>query len=64
MLQDTQTRLVKRLLALAEAHTTDREERESRLHSANYVDETRYAREVTTLFLRLPVPVAHASTLA
>ena len=31
MLQDTQTRLVKRVLELVEARTTDREERESTL---------------------------------
>jgi phenylpropionate dioxygenase-like ring-hydroxylating dioxygenase large terminal subunit len=62
--QDTQIRLVRRVLAHLETRTTDREEKESTLDVATYLDEERFAREMQRIFHGLPVVIAHSSELA
>lgn len=62
--QATQIDLVRRVLAHLETRTTDRDEAETTLDVAAYLDEARFAREVERLFRGLPVMIAHASVLA
>lgn len=62
--QETQIRLVRRVLAHLETRTTDREEAPTTLDVSTYLDESRFAREMQNIFRGLPVLVAHASELA
>jgi phenylpropionate dioxygenase-like ring-hydroxylating dioxygenase large terminal subunit len=60
----TQISLVRRVLAHVEAHTTDRDEAETTLDVATYLDEERFGREIERIFRGLPVSIAHVSALA
>src|SRR5688500_12404068 len=62
--QETQIRLVRRVLAHLETRTTDREDAETTLDVSAYLDEGRFVRERERLFRGLPVIVAHSSELA
>lgn len=62
--QETQIRLVRRVLAHLETRTTDRDEHETTLDVSTYLDEGRFAREMQRIFRGLPVIVAHSSELA
>jgi phenylpropionate dioxygenase-like ring-hydroxylating dioxygenase large terminal subunit len=62
--QETQIRLVRRVLAHVETRTTDREETETTREVSAYLDQGRFAREMDRLFRGLPVMIAHSSELA
>lgn len=64
MEQESQIRLVRRVLAHLETRTTDRDETESSVDVSVYLDEARFAREMQLIFRGLPVMVAHSSELA
>lgn len=62
--QETQIRLVRRVLAHLETRTTDRDDAEATLDVNAYLDEGRHAREIERIFRGLPVVIAHSSELA
>jgi phenylpropionate dioxygenase-like ring-hydroxylating dioxygenase large terminal subunit len=62
--QETQIRLVRRVLAHLETRTTDREEAETTLDVSAYLDEERFGREMQRIFRGLPLMIAHSSELA
>jgi phenylpropionate dioxygenase-like ring-hydroxylating dioxygenase large terminal subunit len=62
--QDTQIRLVRRVLAHLETRTTDHDDAPTTLDVSLYLDEKRFAREVERIFRGVPLIIAHSSELA
>ncbi len=63
---ERQVSLVKRVLAHVSARTTDADDERgpTRVRTATYLDEERFAREKERLFRGLPITVGHVSSLA
>jgi phenylpropionate dioxygenase-like ring-hydroxylating dioxygenase large terminal subunit len=62
--RSTEIALIERVLAHAETKTTDTAAAPSFEPARPYVDEAHHAREVSQLFRRIPLAIAHASTVA